>query len=52
MIENVFEPLNERLLPPTLLPGSVNNRVSCVREDKASEAGEKESKEPEKEEQK
>ena len=51
MIENVFEPLNERLLPPTL-PGSVNNRVSCVQEDKASEAGEKESKEPEKEEQK
>ena len=52
MIENVFELLNEpRLLPPTL-PRCVNNRVSCVREDKASEAGEKELKESEKEEQK
>ena len=33
---------------PTL-PETVNNRVSCRREDKASEAGEKESKDREKE---
>ena len=30
------------------LPGTVNNRVSCAGEDKASEAGEKEGKEEKK----